>query len=136
VRTVRYVRDQAVARSKQVGADSAQYATLIKSLDARISEIEAKIYQVKNRSGQDPLNYPIKVNNQIAALAGVVGGADARPTKQSYVVFDILTKELEGYLVELRAAWKDLLPPIDELLKKHGQPAIEVKPGDAKKTSA
>ena len=132
VRTVRYVRDQAVARSKQVGADSARYATLIKSLDTRISEIEAKIYQVKNRSGQDPLNYPIKVNNQIAALAGVVGSTDARPTKQSYQVFDILTKELEGYLVELRAAWKELLPPIDEILKKHGQPGIEVKAADVK----
>lgn len=132
VRTVRYVRDQTVARSKQVGADSAQYAALIKSLDAKISEIEAKIYQVKNRSGQDPLNYPIRVNNQIAALAGVVGSADARPTKQSYQVFDVLTKELEVYLVELRAAWKDLLPPIDAILKKHGQPAIEVKPSDVK----
>jgi photosystem II stability/assembly factor-like uncharacterized protein len=130
VRTVRYVRDQAVRRSKEVGADSAQYATLIKSLDTRISEIEAKIYQVKNRSGQDPLNYPIRVNNQIAALAGVVGSADARPTKQSYVVFDLLTKELEVYLVDLRAAWKDLLPPIDAILKKHGLPAIEVKPSD------
>ncbi|MBL0173222.1 MAG: glycosyl hydrolase [Gemmatimonadaceae bacterium] len=138
VRTVRYVRDQTVKRSKEVGADSARYAALIKSLDTRISEIEAKIYQVKNRSGQDPLNYPIRVNNQIAALAGVVGSADARPTKQSVQVFDILTKELEVYLVDLRAAWKDLLPPIDEILKKHGLPAIEVKPGDVTtpKTSA
>ena len=132
VRTVRYVRAQTVERSKKVGADSAQYAALIKSLDAKISEIEAKIYQVKNRSGQDPLNYPIRVNNQIAALAGVVGSTDARPTKQSYQVFDILTKELEGYLVELRQAWKDLLPPIDDILKKNGQPAIEVKPGETK----
>jgi photosystem II stability/assembly factor-like uncharacterized protein len=136
VRTVRNVRDQTVARSKEVGADSAQYATLIKALDAKISELEAKIYQVKNRSGQDPLNYPIRVNNQIAALGGVVGGTDARPTKQSYQVFDVLTKELEVYLVELRKAWKEMLPPIDEILKKHGKPAIEVKPADAKKTSA
>ena len=128
VRTVRNVREQTVARSKEVGAVSAQYATLIKALDAKISELEAKIYQVKNRSGQDPLNYPIKVNNQIAALAGVVGGADARPTKQSYVVFDLLTKELEVYLVDLRKAWKEMLPPIDEILKKHGKPPIDVKP--------
>ncbi|MEQ1690361.1 MAG: glycosyl hydrolase [Gemmatimonas sp.] len=130
VRTVRFVRDQTIKRSKAVGADSAQYAALIKSLDTRISEIEAKIYQVKNRSGQDPLNYPIRVNNQIAALAGVVGSAEARPTKQSVQVFDLLTKELEVYLVDLRAAWKELLPAIDAILKKHGHPAIEVKPGD------
>jgi hypothetical protein len=130
VRTVRYVRSQAVSRSKEVGADSAQYAKLVKALDAKISEMEAQIYQVKNQSGQDPLNYPIKVNNQIAALAGVVGSTEARPTKQSVVVYDTLSKELEVYLVELRKAYKELLPPIDEILKKHGLPAIEVKAGD------
>jgi hypothetical protein len=130
VRTVRYVRSQAVSRSKDVGADSAQYAQLVKTLDAKISEMEAQIYQVKNQSGQDPLNYPIKVNNQIAALAGVVGSTEARPTKQSVVVYDTLSKELEVYLVELRKAYKELLPPIDEILKKHGLPAIEVKAGD------
>jgi hypothetical protein len=132
VRTVRSVRAQVVARSKQVGADSAQYAMLIKALDTRISELEAKIYQVKNQSGQDPLNYPIRVNNQIAALAGVVGSTEARPTRQSLVVFDTLTRELEVYLVDLRQAWKDMLPPIDEILKKHGHPAVEVKPSDVK----
>jgi hypothetical protein len=100
----------------------------VKELDAKISAQEAEIYQVKNQSGQDPLNYPIKVNNQIAALAGVVGGTEARPTKQSTVVFDQLTKELEVYLVALRKAYKDLLPPIDDLRKKHGLPPIEVKP--------
>ncbi len=130
VRTVRYVRNQAVSRSKEVGADSARYAQLVKTLDAKISEMEAQIYQVKNQSGQDPLNYPIKVNNQIAALAGVVGSTEARPTKQSVVVYDTLSKELEVYLVELRKAYKELLPPIDEILKKHGLPAIEVKAGD------
>ncbi len=132
VRTVRSVRSQAMARRAQVGADSATYARLVQTLDTRISEIEAKVYQVKNQSGQDPLNYPIRVNNQIAGLAGVVGSTEARPTKQSYQVFDSLTKELEVYLVELRAAWKDLLPPVDEILKKYGHPAIEVKPNDVR----
>jgi hypothetical protein len=123
---------EAMARRAQVGADSATYARLVQTLDTRVSEIEAKVYQVKNQSGQDPLNYPIRVNNQIAGLAGVVGSTEARPTKQSYQVFDSLTKELEVYLVELRAAWKDLLPPVDEILKKHGHPAIEVKPNDVR----
>ncbi len=37
VRTVRYVRSQAVSHSKAVGADSAQYAQLVKTLDASSS---------------------------------------------------------------------------------------------------
>ncbi|MFO0093714.1 MAG: WD40/YVTN/BNR-like repeat-containing protein [Gemmatimonadaceae bacterium] len=136
VRTVRHVRQQAVARMNAVGGDSAKYAALVKELDTRISTMEAEIYQVKNQSGQDPLNFPIKVNNQIAALAGVVGSTEARPTRQSQVVFDQLTKELEGYLVELRKAYQELIPPIDEIRKKHGHPAIEVKPAEARATGA
>jgi len=127
VRTVRHVRAQATAKSAEVGSDSTQYAQHVQALDARIGELEAKIYQVKNQSAQDPLNYPIRVNNQIAALASVVGSTEARPTTQSKQVFDLLTKELGVYLVELRAAWKTLLPPIDAIRQKHGLPAIEVK---------
>ena len=37
-----------------------------------LTAVEEEVYQMKNRSGQDPLNYPIKLNNKIAALTGVV----------------------------------------------------------------
>jgi hypothetical protein len=82
-------------------------------------------------SGQDPLNYPIRVNNQIASLAGVVSSTElvrrSKATSSS-----TLTRELEVYLVDLRQTWKDMLPPIDDILKKHGHPAVEVKPSEVK----
>ena len=45
--------------------------------------MEGEIYQVKNQSNQDPLNFPIKLNNKIAALQGVIESADVRPTEQA-----------------------------------------------------
>jgi hypothetical protein len=44
-----------------------------------VAAAEEEIYQVRNQSSQDPLNYPIKLNNKLAALAGVVASADPRP---------------------------------------------------------
>jgi len=133
VRTVRYVRAQLADRMKDMNAaDSAEFRPLANALDAKITEVEAEVYQVKNQSGQDPLNYPIKVNNQIAAMAGVIGSTEAKPTKQSVEVFGLLTKELEGYLVELRKAWKDLLPPVDAYLTRKGKKTIDVKPNDVR----
>ena len=113
-------------------ADSATYKPLAAALDAKITEVEAEVYQVKNQSGQDPLNYPIKVNNQIAAMAGVIGSTEAKPTRQSVEVFGLLEKELDGYLTELRKAWKELLPPVDNFLIKKGKKPIDVKPQDVK----
>ena len=74
---------------------------LVDGLAGQLSAVEGEIYQVKNRSGQDPLNYPIKLNNQIAALSGVVASAEAKPTTQSYEVYRILAADLDGQLAKL-----------------------------------
>jgi hypothetical protein len=38
-------------------------------------------------------------------------------------------------MVELRQAWKDLLPPVDAFLKERGKPAIEVKAADTRRAT-
>lgn len=72
-------------------------------LGAQLTEIEEAIYQVKNRSGQDPLNYPIRLNNKIAALLGVVLSGDFRPTDAAYEVFNALSGELQTHLDRLES---------------------------------
>lgn len=73
------------------------------ALTARLTEVEGEIYQYRNQSSQDPLNYPIKLNNKIAALQGIVESAEARPTEQSYAVFKELSSRLAVELSKLDA---------------------------------
>jgi uncharacterized phage infection (PIP) family protein YhgE len=61
----------------------------------KLTAIEEDLYQVRNRSGQDPLNFPIKLNNQIAALGRSVMEGDGAPTAQACIVFDELTNRLK-----------------------------------------
>lgn len=74
-------------------------------LSTRLSAVEEDIYQVRNRSNQDPLNFPIKLNNQIAALMRVIETGDAKPTDQSYVVYKELTQRLEA----IRKRYEEIL---------------------------
>ena len=53
---------------------------------------------MRNQSNQDPLNYPIKLNNKLAALLGAVEGVEGRPTAQSFEVFQELSARLEQQL--------------------------------------
>ena len=85
-------------------ARGAALARLAQTLESQLSAAEEEIYQVGTASGQDPLNYPIKLNNQIAGLAGVVASAEAKPTKQSYEVFDLLSAQLKVQLDRMQAA--------------------------------
>src|SRR5207244_10586698 len=76
-------------------------ATAADALTKKLSEVEEDIYQVRNQSNQDPLNFPIKLNNRIAALRRSVETGDARPTNASYVVFKELSAELDVQLAKL-----------------------------------
>jgi hypothetical protein len=92
----------------------------------KLSAIEGEIYQVKNRSSQDPLNYPIKLNNRISWLAGVVGGADAPPTAQDVQVFDELSAELKVQLDRLKAVLETDVPAFNRRVREMEVPALVV----------
>jgi len=82
-----------------------------------LAEVEEALYQVRNRSGQDPLNFPIRLNNRLAALGQSIGGGDAKPTAGSYVVYKELSAELEGHLARLDGALKTEIPSINRTLE-------------------
>ena len=69
----------------------------------KLTEVEGEIYQYRNRSSQDPLNYPIRLNNKLAALQGIVESGDYKPTDQSYAVFKDLSARLDQQLARLEA---------------------------------
>ncbi|HEX4947193.1 MAG TPA: glycosyl hydrolase, partial [Blastocatellia bacterium] len=90
--TIRALKQQLKDRSDK--AKQAPLTQAAETLTRLLSAIEEEIYQVRNRSSQDPLNFPIKLNNQIAALRRSIETGDGKPTRQSYVVFQELSERL------------------------------------------
>ena len=70
-------------------------------LSKQLTEIEETLYQTKNRSGQDPLNFPIKLTNKLAHLNALVGMDDFPPTQQDIAVKNEPTQAIEGELNKL-----------------------------------
>ena len=70
-------------------------------LVAALSAVEQDIYQVKNQSGQDPLNFPIKTNNRLASLLGMTLRGEGKPTANIYPIFEDLKKELKDEMDRL-----------------------------------
>jgi hypothetical protein len=65
------------------------------SLSRNLSAVEEEIYQVRNQSGQDPLNFPIKLNNRLASLLSMVNRGDGKPIGNAEPVFNDLAAELK-----------------------------------------
>jgi photosystem II stability/assembly factor-like uncharacterized protein len=97
-------------------------------LKKNLTAVEESLYQTKNRSSQDPLNFPIRLNNKLAALAGVVQSADAAPTDQSYAVYDELVVQIDAQLAKLAQIMKSEVPAFNQLVRDQNVPAVTVKP--------
>ena len=103
IKQIRDVRKQINVLKKRLGDDE-DYKELIEQGDdivKRMTEIEETLYQTKSRSGQDPLNFPIRLNNRLSGLVSVVSSADGAPTKQAIEVHDLVVAEIDENLEAL-----------------------------------
>ena len=69
-----------------------------KTLKEEFTKIEEALYQTKNRSGQDPLNFPIRLTNKLGHLNALVSMGDFAPTDQDIAVKNVLTSEIKVQL--------------------------------------
>jgi hypothetical protein len=125
VRTIRNVKaqlDDRVARAPE--PRKARIRQAAAALASRLSAVEGEIYQVRNQSSQDPLNYPIRLNNKIAALMGVVAAHEFPPTAQSRTVFGELATRLATQLTAMRTLLDGELERVNRLVTGAGLPRI------------
>ena len=101
------------------------------ALNKKLTTIEETLYQTKNQSNQDPLNFPIRLNNKLAALGGVVGSAEAAPTAQSYAVYDEVVAQIDAELRKLAQLMQTDVPAFNQLVRDQNIPAVVVKPAGA-----
>ena len=112
---IRHIREQINDRLKKT--KDRQIGKMSIDLITNLTEIEEALYQTKNESGQDPLNFPIRLNNRLASLRRSVENGDAKPTNGAYKVLEELSTELKGHLEAMDVLLTQSLNPLNARLK-------------------
>ncbi len=100
IKKIRNIRDQLTAFETQY-KDNENVKDLLeksKTLKEEFTKIEEALYQTQNRSGQDPLNFPIRLTNKLGHLNALVGMGDFAPTDQDIAVKNELTAQIKVQL--------------------------------------
>ena len=96
-------------------------------LTGDLSAIEEQIYQVKNQSNQDPLNFPIKINNRLASLLSVVNNGDGKPIGNAAPIFKDLSGELKAQTDKLQQVLASELTAFNGEAKRAGVAVVTAK---------
>ncbi len=98
-----------------------------KGIEEKMKAAEEALIQTKSKSSQDPLNFPIRVNDKLAGLLDVVTTGDVAPTQQAYAVRDELFAVADAELAKLAAIWEQDLPAFDKKVREAGLALIGVE---------
>jgi hypothetical protein len=130
IRDVRKQIDELTARLRASG-DTAKSKIVIeraKSLSNDLTAIEEALYQTKSKASEDPLNYPVRLNNKLAALLVAIGSADTEPTAAERQVYEDLATTSNAQVKKLKQALDSGVPALNKLVRDQDIPAVAIKP--------
>lgn len=92
-----------------------------------ITAIEETLYQTKSKSGQDPLNYPIRLNDKLSGVFDVANSGFNPPSKQVKEVYAELSKQADEQLNKLKKIVVEDVPKFNQLIREKSLPVIGIK---------
>lgn len=114
---MRAIRKQINALTSRV--DEEKFEAIIEEgevIDSLMTEVEEALYQTKNRSNQDPLNFPIKLTNKLAHIASLASIGANRPTQQMEAFYLEVTAEIDAELAKWETLKKTRIPALNKLV--------------------
>jgi len=126
LRELRSVRDQVnrISQAAEKAEVDLKTGELKKGIIEKLKTVEEKLIQTKNESGQDPLNFPPKLDNQFAYLYGYVAGGNEAPTEGADKRFSDLQKEWENIAEQYRLIMDIQVKKFSKAVEEAGLPRI------------
>ena len=119
LKNVKKVRAQVHALKKSI-KDKKKHKALLDYADALVKDmtkVEETLYQTKSKSGQDPLNFPIRLNNKLAHLNSLTRIGSYAPTQQAIDFKNEITKDIDKELAKLNAMFSNRVKTLNQKVK-------------------
>ena len=124
---IRAIKPQINDISKKINSEHEEIIQLISNISIDLKHIEEILYQTQNESDQDPLNFPIRLNNKVGYLGSIMAVGDNKPTDQSLKFFKEISAEIDAELAKLEKIKTQDLEALNKIIASKKINAIKIK---------
>ncbi|MGB8194494.1 MAG: hypothetical protein WCF67_21360, partial [Chitinophagaceae bacterium] len=125
IRTLRaQINDLTSRAGKDLPKDIKQLAD---SINKQMTSVEETLYQTKSKSGQDVLNYPIRINDKLSGVFDAGNSGVQAPSKQVRDVYADLSAQADKELAKLKRIREEDIPKLNQLIREKAVPVIGLK---------
>jgi hypothetical protein len=129
IKNVRVIRDQVKEISTRAvkAGYSKDVKTAAEEFLKKLKVLEESLIQTKNESGQDAINYQVKLDNHLAYVYSFIHEQDSKPNKSITDRFAELRLQLDKAAQTYQAIVDTDLDSFTRLLEKNNIPRIIIK---------
>ena len=128
VKNIRDIRTQindfTAKQGKEMPKDIKQMGDTI---NKQMTVIEEALHQTKAKSGQDVLNFPIRLNDKISGVYDFVASGNSAPARQAIETFTELAAQADIQLNNLKKLMEDDLVKFNQAIREKALPLIGLK---------
>jgi hypothetical protein len=125
IRKIKSTREQLTGYTTRLGKTCpAALKNLGDSLSKRLTAIEELLHQTKAKSGQDVLNYPIRLDDKLSGVFDMANSGNMAPPKQALDVFSGLATQVDAALAQLQVVLGEGLQAFNKMIVELRLPVI------------
>jgi len=128
IKNIRTIRSQLTDFTARMDTtNSKDLKKLADTINKKVTAVEDALYQTKAKSGQDVLNYPIRINDKISGLFDVANSGNNPPSMQVQEAFKELSAEADKHLNALKQVMNNEVVQFNKLIYQKQIPVIGIK---------
>jgi hypothetical protein len=126
IKDIRSLRSQITDFVSKQGKDvPKEIKSAADSITKNLTAVEETLYQTKAKSGQDVLNYPIRLNDKLSGLFDVANSGNFAPSKQAREVYADLATQIDAQLTKFRNIKEKDVVAFNTLIREKALPVIK-----------
>lgn len=97
------------------------------AIHKKITAVEEALHQTKAKSGQDVLNYPIRLNDKLSNVYDNAFSGNGAPSKQVKEVYADISSKIDAEINKFKTVLNTDLPQLNQLIRDKQLPVIGLK---------
>lgn len=128
IKNIREVRQQMSDFSSRIGKDMPkEVKQQIDTINKQLTKVEEALHQTKAKSGQDVLNYPIRLDDKLSSIYNATSAGNNGLTKQAKDAYFELVPQIDEQLNLLKKIMTDEVSKLNQIIHDKSLPVIGVK---------
>jgi hypothetical protein len=100
---------------------------MMDSIGKKMTAVEEALHQTKAKSGQDVLNYPIRLDDKLSNIYGVAAAGNGALSKQSKESYAVISGLIDDQLNKLKNLFEVDIVKLNQMIREKSLTVIGLK---------